>query len=129
MRRTFSTLGTLAAAATLVVTMPAAAHAAHGSLFVNGVQYENPHSGCHHVPHSGPGVWVVNNTDEDVLVYSSADCRGAVSRVFSHGDFGPAWGSAFFVRGDHDGHGPGHGHGHGHDHGPGFDLDDDEDAW
>lgn len=69
------TLGALAAAALLAMAVPTSAHAATGTLIVNGTTYENP-SGC--INTVGPTLSMVNTTDKPATVYLEGDCKGSV---------------------------------------------------
>lgn len=73
MRRMATTLGALAAAATLALAVPNSAYAAEGVLIINGVEHFDP-SGCYPLDH--PSV-VTNYTNEVAVVFAfSPDCTG-----------------------------------------------------
>ncbi|MFD7334877.1 hypothetical protein ACFV98_02590 [Streptomyces violascens] len=75
MRRIAAALGTIAAAATLALAVPASAYAAHGVLVVNGTAYGEPR-GCYESDR-----WplsVGNHTDSRVYVFDGAHCSGSV---------------------------------------------------
>ncbi|MFD4530757.1 hypothetical protein ACFWNL_22390 [Kitasatospora sp. NPDC058397] len=90
MRRLVTTIGTLIAAGTLAVAVPASAQAATGTLtFYNvifpggsgvgpGVPYLDPAPGCYDVPREahGPLSGVNNATDSTVRFYWGEDCTG-----------------------------------------------------
>ncbi|MGW5675703.1 hypothetical protein ACWEV4_11585 [Streptomyces sp. NPDC003860] len=78
MRRLASTLGVLAAAATLAVAVPQSAYAANGDLILNGVVHHDP-SGC--FDSTRRPLFVDNRTDEYVFVFSSGGCTGRVIDV------------------------------------------------
>ncbi|MEV6955675.1 hypothetical protein [Streptomyces sp. NPDC051183] len=74
MRRLTRTLGTLAAAITLALSLGGSAHASSGELVINDRAIGEPY-GC--VFHNGPAV-VTNHTDNPVLVTSGPWCSGLV---------------------------------------------------
>lgn len=82
MRRPTTTLGTLAAAATLVLGLGGSAHASSGELVINGYPIHEP-SGC--ITHNGPAA-VTNHTDNPVFVTSGRWCSGPVVAVIHPGD-------------------------------------------
>ncbi|MGW5400849.1 hypothetical protein [Streptomyces sp. NPDC003952] len=79
---TFGTLGTLAAATTLVLGLAGSAHAASGELVINGRTLNEP-SGC--VLYNGPAA-VTNHTDSPVFITSGRWCTGAVIAVIHAGE-------------------------------------------
>lgn len=82
MRRLTTTLGTLAAAATLVIGLGGSAHASSGELVINGYPIHEP-SGC--ILHNGPAA-VTNHTDNPVFVTTGRWCTGQVLDVIHPGD-------------------------------------------
>ncbi|MCP3759410.1 hypothetical protein ACFRJ1_30620 [Streptomyces sp. NPDC056773] len=82
MRRLTKTLGTLAAAATLVLGLGGSAHASSGELVINGHTIHEP-SGC--ILHSGPAA-VSNHTDNPVFITSGRWCTGLVVGIIHPGD-------------------------------------------
>ncbi|MGW6055077.1 hypothetical protein [Streptomyces sp. NPDC055189] len=77
------TLGALAAAATLTISVPGSAYAAEGVLIVNGAEYTDP-SGCYGsdwYPSS-----VTNHTDAIAEVHSGPDCGGPVEWLVYPGE-------------------------------------------
>ncbi|AWZ08883.1 MULTISPECIES: hypothetical protein [unclassified Streptomyces] len=79
---TRGTLGTLAAAAALVLGAGGAAHASSGDLVINGRAIHEP-SGC--IAHNGPAA-VANHTDNPVFITSGRWCSGAIIGVIHPGD-------------------------------------------
>ncbi|MET9065508.1 hypothetical protein [Streptosporangium sandarakinum] len=80
MRRVTTTLGALAAAATLALTVSQPAQAAQGALIVNGAVYYDP-SGCY-----GSDVFpldVENRTDDYAYIWNGPYCTGEVVLVLS----------------------------------------------
>ncbi|MFD5327962.1 hypothetical protein [Streptomyces sp. NPDC127092] len=77
------TLGPLAAAAALAVTMPGSAYAAEGRLVINGAAHEDP-SGCYAVDSSPTSVG--NHTDAIVEVHTGPDCSGPVEGLVHPGE-------------------------------------------
>ncbi|MGW6703521.1 hypothetical protein ACWGDE_01320 [Streptomyces sp. NPDC054956] len=82
MRRLTTTLGTLAAAATLVLGVGGSAHASSGELVINGYQIHEP-SGC--IMHNGPAA-VTNHTDNPVFITSGRWCSGLIIGIIRPGD-------------------------------------------
>ncbi|WP_274555967.1 hypothetical protein [Streptomyces spiramyceticus] len=83
MRRIATALGTIAAAATLALTVPCSAYAADGVLVVNDTAYEQP-SGCYDSDR-----WplsVSNHTDAVAFVFSGPGCSGEVIELVNPGD-------------------------------------------
>ncbi|MET7365947.1 hypothetical protein ABZS61_08960 [Streptomyces sp. NPDC005566] len=81
-RRTATTLGALAAAAVLALTVPSSAYAAEGVLIINGGEYKDP-SGCYSItwyPSS-----VTNHTDAIAEVHSGPKCTGLVEELLYPG--------------------------------------------
>jgi hypothetical protein len=82
MKRAMTLLGTLAAAGSIAVAVPALAHAAEGRLIINGTVYDNP-QGCY-----DSNRWplsVANMTAQPVVIYSGTGCSGEELRVlFPH---------------------------------------------
>ncbi|MFD9301544.1 hypothetical protein ACFWCB_02410 [Streptomyces sp. NPDC060048] len=87
MRRPTTTLGTLAAAATLTLGLGGSAYASSGDLVINGHPVHEP-SGC--VMHDGPAV-IANHTDKPVLITAGRWCTGPVVGSIHPGEtrFGP----------------------------------------
>ncbi|WP_328461768.1 hypothetical protein [Streptomyces sp. NBC_00448] len=84
MKRAMKMLGTLAAAASIAVAVPAFAHAAGGSLIINGRAYQDP-KGCYNSDQ-----WplrVDNKTDQPVVIFSGPDCSGDQLRVLFPGQY------------------------------------------
>ncbi|WP_306332866.1 hypothetical protein [Streptomyces sp. KL118A] len=81
--RTTKTLGVLAAAAALALSVPTSAYAAQGILNINGQDYENP-SGCYGVDWFPTSV--TNNTDAIAEVHSGPDCGGPVEWLVYPGE-------------------------------------------
>ncbi|WP_329371394.1 hypothetical protein OG896_33610 [Streptomyces sp. NBC_00669] len=83
MKRAMKTLGTLAAAASIAMAVPAFAQAAAGTLIVDGRAYQNP-QGCY-----DSNRWpltVDNQTDQPVVVYSGPHCSGDLLRIVGPGE-------------------------------------------
>jgi type 1 fimbria pilin len=74
MPRIPATLAAATAAALLALSVPSAAHAANGVLYVNGQSHVKP-SGCY-FSYNWP-LAVANHTDEIALIFDSPDCTGA----------------------------------------------------
>ncbi|MFC4562086.1 hypothetical protein ACFO4E_09485 [Nocardiopsis mangrovi] len=90
MRRILAVLASAVLTAALVALTPATAHAARGTLLINGKWYDDPH-GCYNAV-----IWpllVDNHTNEPVFVLNDSNCRGAIlgevrpksARAFDHG--------------------------------------------
>ncbi|MFD6887303.1 hypothetical protein [Streptomyces sp. NPDC059957] len=79
---TLGTLGTLAAATTLVLGLGGSAHASSGELVINGRAIHEP-SGC--ILHDGPAA-VTNHTDRPTFITSGRWCTGAVIGVIHSGE-------------------------------------------
>src|SRR5689334_7550457 len=84
MRRMAKALGVCTAAATMALTPPGAAYAAHGFLIIDGAAHRNP-SGCFPL---GDFVqpMVTNRTDAVVEVWSGHDCGGQVTWLIHPGE-------------------------------------------
>lgn len=94
MNRLVSTVGTLAAAVLLAVSLPASAYAATGWLIVNGVPHRNPQRGCYGA--SSP-IAVDNFTNATVLVHAASDCQGPVTAAIGPSEIDTAFGNSYFV--------------------------------
>ncbi|MDH6128648.1 hypothetical protein [Kitasatospora sp. GP82] len=77
-------LGVCAAAATIALTIPNSAYAAHGFLIIDGVAHRNP-SGCYPLGDFVPSV-VTNQTDAVAEVWSGPDCKGQVDWLVYPGE-------------------------------------------
>ncbi|MYY83996.1 MULTISPECIES: hypothetical protein [unclassified Streptomyces] len=77
------TLGALATAAALALTVPNSAYAAEGILNINGQDYVNP-SGCYGFDWFPASI--TNNTDAIVEVHSGPDCTGSVEWLVYPGE-------------------------------------------
>ncbi|MVO85916.1 hypothetical protein GPA10_14410 [Streptomyces sp. p1417] len=85
MRRIALTLGSLAAAGVLALSVPGFAVAAQGTLTIVPTVYENP-SGCYNGQ-----IWpliVQNGTDTVAVVHDGPDCSGSVIGEVAPGDTG-----------------------------------------
>lgn len=83
MRRLATTLGALAAAATLALAVPNSAYAAEGVLFINGFGHVDPR-GCYPVnwfPSS-----VTNHTNAIAEIHNGPYCTGRVERLVYPGE-------------------------------------------
>ncbi|MGC0419949.1 hypothetical protein [Embleya sp. AB8] len=83
MRRVAGAAVSVLAAGALVVSSPASAWAASGTLTVSGRTYENPAKGCYTGKY-----WplaVNNDTDTVVYVFDDAECHGARIGVIAPG--------------------------------------------
>ncbi|ARF57951.1 hypothetical protein [Streptomyces gilvosporeus] len=96
MRRITTAFGALATAGMLALALPTSAHAANGTLIVNGVEHDSP-SGCY-----PSGQWplrVTNRTDGPAYVMSGADCAGSVVAVAQPGQSAVSeFGSSVYIR-------------------------------
>lgn len=81
MRRTISTLATLAAAGGLVLAVPGSAFGANGFLAIDGVRHDDPR-GCFEVTHLST---VFNFTDTPALVHNVPGCAGGPVQVIPPG--------------------------------------------
>ncbi|MET8687931.1 hypothetical protein ABZV77_27350 [Streptomyces sp. NPDC004732] len=77
------TLGVLAAAAALALSVPTSAYAADGILSINGQHYVDP-SGCYGVDWFPTSV--TNNTNAIAEVHSGPDCTGPVEWLVYPGE-------------------------------------------
>ncbi|MEU0505906.1 hypothetical protein [Nocardia sp. NPDC005998] len=93
-RGVYAALGVLAIAAA-VATGPVA-HAAQGSLVVNGTVYHAP-SGCVQIGGSAAPLAIENHTDAAVTVYPLVGCKGEASAVLLSGASGTVSGSSILV--------------------------------
>ncbi|MER7762047.1 hypothetical protein [Streptomyces sp. NPDC097619] len=84
MPRITKTLGTLAAAATLAIGFSGSAHAAGGTLHINGWTFHEP-QGCYTV--SGPAM-IENRSDNPAFVFSNPYCFGPNVAVVLPGQSG-----------------------------------------
>ncbi|MCX4779400.1 hypothetical protein [Streptomyces sp. NBC_01264] len=75
-------LGTLAAATLLALSVGGSAHASSGEVVINGSPVHDP-SGC--ILHNGPAA-VTNHTDSPVFITSGRWCTGAVIGVIHSGE-------------------------------------------
>ncbi|MEV7418756.1 hypothetical protein [Streptomyces sp. NPDC089919] len=84
MRRFISTLGSLAAAAVLVIGLGGSAHASSGSdeLHLNGYTFHEPH-GCYTF---GNFSRVTNHTDNPAVVFAYPYCFGPQLGIIPPGD-------------------------------------------
>ncbi len=73
MRRVVTTLGTLATAGLLTLTLPGSTYAASGQLVLNGRVFTNP-SGCFRELNAPLNAQ--NRTNTVAYVYTSRDCSG-----------------------------------------------------
>ncbi|GAA3747286.1 hypothetical protein [Salinactinospora qingdaonensis] len=73
MRRVLSLLGCLAATGALTLSA-APAHAAQGTVYINGSKYHEPDKRC--FDRQSAPLHVYNLTDKTAYVYSSVDCTG-----------------------------------------------------
>jgi hypothetical protein len=76
-------LGTCLAAATLALTAAGPAFAARGFLYIDGMAIREP-SGCYQLGDFVPS-YVVNDTDQVVVVWSGSNCTGTVDYVINPG--------------------------------------------
>ncbi|WP_433756112.1 hypothetical protein [Nocardia sp. CA-135398] len=81
-RGVYAALAVLAIAAT-VASAPDA-HAAQGSLVVNGMVYREP-SGCLQIGGGAAPLAIENHTDATITVFYMAGCRGEASAVLPSG--------------------------------------------
>lgn len=81
MRRITSVLGTVAAAATLALSLGTSAQAANGRIYTDDQWYEDP-SGCY--PASEDGA-ILNFTDERAFVFAEPDCQGHLVTILEAG--------------------------------------------
>ncbi|MBT2452717.1 hypothetical protein J7F03_37895 [Streptomyces sp. ISL-43] len=82
MRRLTTTLGTLAAAATLFLGIGGSAYASSGELVINGSPIHEP-AGC--ITHNGPAA-VANHTGNPVFITGGRWCTGPIVGVIHPGD-------------------------------------------
>ncbi len=82
MRRVTYALGALCAVGTLTLAVPGTASASDGLLTIDQASYADP-SGCYAT--SQRPVYISNNTDQMVLVFSGPNCTGALTQVVSPG--------------------------------------------
>ncbi|WP_030065976.1 hypothetical protein, partial [Streptomyces natalensis] len=96
MRRITTAFGALAAAGMLALALPASAHAANGTLILNGVEHDNP-SGCY--PGDPRSLHVDNATDGPAYVMSSPNCTGSVVAVAAPGQEAVSeYGASVYIR-------------------------------
>ncbi|WP_433193495.1 hypothetical protein ACQP1G_32660 [Nocardia sp. CA-107356] len=86
--------GVLAIAA--VIASGPAAHAAQGSLVVNGTVYRDP-SGCMQVGGGASPLAIENHSDATITVYTMAGCKGESSAVLPSGASRTFSGSSILV--------------------------------
>ncbi|MEU8696927.1 hypothetical protein AB0C61_04450 [Streptomyces sp. NPDC048680] len=94
MRRITLSVGALAAAAMMGLSGTGSAHAASGTLVINGTQYTDP-SGCY--PSGTQPLRVTNHTDAVAYVYTSPDCTGTPVAVLYQGEAVAELGRSVFV--------------------------------
>jgi len=78
MRFTARALGALAAAGILAVTIPGAAYAADGDLYIGKKRIENPSNSRCYPYNRGP---IKNATDGIVVIYSGYGCKGRATVI------------------------------------------------
>ncbi|MEV6139027.1 hypothetical protein AB0L63_23780 [Nocardia sp. NPDC051990] len=93
-RGVYAALGVLAIAAA-VVGGPAA-HAAQGTLVVNGTVYRGP-SGCLRIGGSAAPLAIENHTDATVTVFAMAGCKGEAGAALPSGASRTFSGSSILV--------------------------------
>ena len=94
MRGVYAVFGAVAIAGSIAIGP--AAHAAQGSLVVNGIVYHAP-SGCLQIGGGASPLAIENHSDATITVYYLAGCQGEASAVLVSGDTRTFSGSSILV--------------------------------